>query len=196
MLNKAVFIFIAILFLLVEFSACKKEDNPVQSTNSSDLFPLNVGNQWTFDFASYDSANATPNHSSFTIQVLRDTVIQYDTWFITNDGIFRNSSQGLLRWEGQPILFYHYPASVGDTTRVYNNSNVVLVSKNATKSVPFGILSCYNYHILFDTSNGFYLNNYYSIGVGFVSFELADRDTRTNALYVAGRYQLRNYLLK
>jgi hypothetical protein len=186
-------------FLTIGFSSCKESDNPVQPSATAELLPLKIGNQWTLDLAVYDSSNATARMSEITIQVLRDTMIQNDAWFITNSrnfGILRNSPQGLWLWDRQPALFFPYPATVGDSTRPFNTATVRVVSTNEAKTVPFGTLSCYHYRVVPDDPSGLSLNFYYSPGVGYVSYELAGSDARTHGLFIAARYQLKSYSLR
>lgn len=187
------------LFLSIVFSSCKESDNPVQPIVLTELLPLKVGNQWTLELAVYDSSNATARMSEITIQVLRDTMIQNDAWFIANSrnfGILRNSSQGLWLWDSQPALFFPFPATVGDSTRPFNAATVRVVSTNEMKTVPFGALLCYHYRVELDDPSGLSLDFYYSPGVGYVSYELAGSDTRTHGLFIAARFQLKSYSLR
>jgi hypothetical protein len=87
------------------------------------LFPLQIGNSWTYKTSYYDSLGHVIATVKVTDSIPRDTVVSGETWYFYADQgtlFWTNRSDGVWRWPviiGQtnpPVLFYKYATYKGD----------------------------------------------------------------------------------
>jgi len=113
------------------------------------ILPLAVNNRWEFLVITFVD-NVAVDTSLDTMTILRDTVIQSETWFIDDAGrIYANRADGLwkLGTTGQPYLFLQFPTTTG---AAYSGdpsiSEEITVRGTSTLiSVPEGFHSCHWY---------------------------------------------------
>jgi len=144
---------LVLLVLLGLLAGCGDDEKEV--TNSSQatyIWPLKVGNQWTIETTVLDSAGEIIEADTVVFELVGDTLIQDETWYILAvDGMIdpemsplTNRDDGL--WHGGPSggLIFKYPAAVNDTFMVGTDTATV-ESINDTITVPAGTFICYNY---------------------------------------------------
>jgi hypothetical protein len=116
--------------LLLIIMGCSK--NPASSSarpgpSGHDLFPMAIGNSWTYETTAYDSAGNVNGSSTATLTMPRDTVVASETWFFYafHGTIFwRTRADGVWRMPvvqgvaDSPVLYYKYPTIVGDTVTI------------------------------------------------------------------------------
>lgn len=184
---------LAAALLIVSLTACNKDNNPVSPGPANELLPLAVGNRWVYSDTVLDSNGTTISTSTDTMLVLRDTVLQNQTWFTTTSGIYRDSSNGLWIWSGGPQLVFKYPASAGDSFST-PNAVVTVVSTNEHIDVPYGGLLCYHYRARYPAFGNLELNDFVTPGIGFVSLE-GGTGVYGGKYYVYVRRTLRSFTL-
>ena len=87
----------ALLCLLLSFSSCDKGEEDAQPVEV--IMPLEVGNEWLYKVIDYNSEGDVLSTSSFKRAVVRDTLINQQTWFILNNGmIVRNDRDGYVHF--------------------------------------------------------------------------------------------------
>lgn len=131
--------------------------NPLESdytwsfrTTPGTIMPLAVGNLWEFVKATYDTISGDSVVTLDTIAIVRDSVIQSETWFVGKTGkMYINRSSGLWGRSsgGEAYLFLKYPAVAGD---FYPGSpdlgeTINVESTNILWGVPHGNHICYYY---------------------------------------------------
>jgi len=156
-------------FILTSIS-CNKEENPIDNPNniSKQIFPLNVGNQWIVQIINYDTTGSVYYTKIDTINILRDTTIQSEKWFI-GYGTMSNRSDGLYDFQlgssNEISLRYKFPATV-NYTYMYRGSESKVLSISDSVSVQAGNYICYHYRVGIDSVS--YTDWYLSPNVGLV----------------------------
>lgn len=164
---------ILVLFVL-SFDACRDSVSPSTPSTTLEILPLSIGNTWTFKATFYDTAGIIIVVDTFQNIVRKDTMINNQEWYVTNFGVFRNDPQGLWQyWANTPFLKLKYPGSPSDTFLVEGRTYKI-ISTDEPKTTLLGILHCYHYQRTLPNSNQFQYDEYYSPGVGEVSFEMGD----------------------
>jgi len=83
---KTLFAFCFIIFLSA-LSSCKKDkDNSTQV-----LMPLKVGNEWQYEIVSYDDNGGVVSSDLVTTRILKDTVVNGETYFWNGAVYYRNA---------------------------------------------------------------------------------------------------------
>ncbi|HVP36985.1 MAG TPA: hypothetical protein VMT04_08330 [Terriglobales bacterium] len=195
---------VALLFLLIIVSGCKSNSKLTNPGPVKQIWPLAVGNEWTFQETEVDSAGNVLSADTSVWAVSKDTMIGSERWYIitVNDTIdpeminpLTNRSDGL--WGGGPSggLIFKYPATVNDTFMIGNQVTIV-VSIHATVMVPAGTFVCYNYEWPEPPSSDRpYQFHYMSPGIGFVKAEEYHK-TPGGYIYLNFRSELISYVLK
>jgi hypothetical protein len=161
-------IYLLILMLLMLAFSCSKE-NPVQNNSTNEIFPLKIGNKWTFKTTSNSIVSTHIN------EVKADTLIQNEIWYIlTYDTnivtICRNKSDGwwfVAESNGSSVINWKYPAKVNDEYMTYDSTLVKITSINEQITVPAGTFNCYHYYMI-HYKEGYTCDEYLSPGVGLI----------------------------
>lgn len=169
-----------LLLVLLLSSGCGDDNKVISPSEKIQIWPLKVGNQWTYEETVLDSAGNVVNADTSVWEVVQDTLILGETWYIlTIDGVVdsefspvANRGDGL--WQGGPsgALVFKYPAAVDDTCMLGTDTAIV-ESITDTITVPGGTFVCYNYKWVGNSYNGErpYQFHYMSPGIGFIMAE-------------------------
>jgi hypothetical protein len=120
------------------------------TTLFGELMPLAVGNRWRFQIINFENP-VVPDTTYDTIQIVDDTLIQSQQWFMDTDGLLLcNRIDGLWRIKpgGQPHLFLRFP---GITGQIYPadpaiGESITIQGTNVYVSTEFNIHpDCYHY---------------------------------------------------
>jgi len=139
------------LFLPLITAGCDKILGPDSQEPQKLIMPLSVGSWWVQESTVYGKSGEQKTLSVDTIRVLRDTLISDQKWTIVleygSENLYRNTSLGFwLRYRGDSLLKYKYPAAVTDTFQCYSgNSSTKVISIDSTVTVPAGSFHCYVY---------------------------------------------------
>ncbi|MCK9422730.1 MAG: hypothetical protein M0Q38_09035 [Bacteroidales bacterium] len=175
-----------VIFFLLLLISCRKEYSPTPF--QTQIFPLNVGNHWTFQTTIADST-----HTIHVNDVLKDTLINQEQWFIlTYDTVIRTVCRNTARgwwyiFEGKSPsvmksdLFWKYPSTVNDQYLTADSSYVTIVSVNETVKVPAGIFNCYHYHMV-HYKQGYECEEYLAPGYGLVKHTVYAPGTGTSKI--------------
>ncbi|PKV75427.1 hypothetical protein [Pontibacter ramchanderi] len=88
---------IAFLSLSLCFFSCDKEVEVAQPVEV--IVPLQVGNEWVYKVIDYSSDGDVLSTTSFRREVVKDTLIGKQTWYILNNGmIVRNDKDGYVHY--------------------------------------------------------------------------------------------------
>jgi hypothetical protein len=174
---KQLLCFLPLALLVLGCSDDNKITNP---TPVKEIWPLKVGNQWTFEDQVLDSAGNVVQLDTTIWLITKDTVIQGATWYIfTINGVpdpevqpGANRSDGVWAWDGSSgFLAWKYPTAVGDTWLIWTDTATV-ESINETVAVPAGTFVCLKYKWVGDRDpDRAYQCHYLSPGIGRVKTE-------------------------
>ena len=163
-----------LLLLLVAVSfmiaGCSSSNEP----SVMELFPLKVGNTWTFNFTDED------NVTTEVVNTVKNeiTILQNEKWFVLDydnelQSVCKNKSDGFwfadYNTESKiytPELVYKYPASTGNQYETNSGIKVKVVSINEKITVPFGTFDCYHYEI--DYGDDMVTDEYFAPNVGLI----------------------------
>jgi len=189
---------IAVLLVCAVFLCCSDNDSTGPS-DDGEIYPLAIGNTWTFEVAQFDTLGNVESLDTISGEVVRDTVIAGETWYVTEgedeDGI--HSGYCILRSDGfyegwpQEELLYKYPVQVGDWYMVEDDT-VQVEDLSESVSVPAGDFDCVRYRI-----HGYLPIVIYQRlcpNVGLVSVE-ANLERANGDLLLAMRIRLLSYTL-
>ena len=167
---------LSLIVAAMTLSACARSTEPVDPVGV--IMPLAVGNKWIAEYLEYNDGGVSRRRLD-TTSVERDTVIDGELRYMISVATgYVNRDDGLYMWGldrqlGSPVLFFKYPASVGDEIRPSSHAgdSVWLVirvrSVNESVTVPAGTFSCYHY--VFATNTGQEISrSYLAPNVGFV----------------------------
>ena len=199
---KNILLIVSIVLMGISLS-CKKNENPVLSTvqppivpdTSSNLLPLNIGNEWIYKTTFLDSMQNIQSVQYDTFKVAADTILSNEAWYVTDFGYLKEKTDGLWSWIGYPKLLYKYPAKIGDTIQTTDAINKI-ISTNENYTVPYGTLPCYHYQLLYINDNGYIQDYYFYPGIGFIKFETGTETQITHKWYTGVRYELVSFELK
>ena len=192
-----------ILFTMMFFvcSCSKKSDDQIVNQISNQpvqIVPLKAGNVWTYRLSDYDSLGTVDSASSFNfdIEILRDTTIQNEKWFILKDDptVRTNRTDGYYVWNISidsmvPTLMAKYPAQVGDKFATYS-----VASTNVQVTTLIGTFTCFLY-VSPSSTDGSRFEEYYSPGIGWIRRDYYTRFSG-GILFMRTRWQLTGYTLK
>jgi hypothetical protein len=176
-----------ILSLMLSAGCSKKTDPPTPAIK--EIFPLKVGNTWTFKSVRSDSSQ------SFHVnEVIRDTLCDAQTWYIlTYDTdirtICKNTAEGwwFLYAEnpllpGTAALYYRYPATLNAQYMTADSSLVTVVGLNESVTVASGTFSCYHYHMIHYREN-YECEEFFAPGTGFIKHIVYEPGTGIARVY-------------
>jgi hypothetical protein len=147
---------IFLLFCLISFMLSSCKDNPVDSsTDTGQIWPLKVGNQWVYHGVSYDSTGAVKGSGTASFSVESDTVVSEEIWYhVSNNGagIYQtNRDDGLwIMINGSQTLLFKYPGSATDSWNYYGNS-ISILSTDTLVSTSLDTYTCYEYRISYNS---------------------------------------------
>ncbi len=197
-------LFVLILSILT-FSACK--DNSTNPSSSKDVFPLKLGNQWTYRVSSYDSNDSLLTQYNDVWTIIADTLVLNErafilessnnkkygfplaALFIRSDGIYRLAQDN---WNIE--LWYKYPVQQGNIYLL--KSDTMKIGKTEMNLYLGGInYKCIEYLLNMNVDSAQTQNiTYISLGIG--------RVYSSAKLYVKGKFtgevtsELLSYSLK
>ena len=168
---------VLLLFSLVLFSGCKKdESNPVENSNSTlsqEIMPLKVGNTWEFQVTRYDSNNVVISTRNYTRTVSVEKVIETEKWYLIGNDYYTNRADGLWIKESsesaQAVIVTKYPVSLGEVFwRGSTYWQKKCLSLNEEIIVNNNKYNCIHYESYDNTS--YHNDEYWSKGIGPVKF--------------------------
>lgn len=208
---KAFLTTLLLAFSLSMFSSCKKsnpvETNPVDSSRSNQIWPLQVGNNWVLRYTGLDTSGNILDSRYDTLLVTRDTLMANSTLYEVSGlfgGLMGYNDSSISYWMGGHGVYvtgggYWYPANVG--LWYYDNSMgshcIYVQSTDTALTVPQGTHSCYEYEYVQRVDSVVLRKDFLSPGVGPVQIEMYDYiDTSSHRLYCNERWQLASVTLK
>ena len=194
----------ALLLVIAVLCGCDDDDEVTNPPAAKSLWPLKVGNEWTYENQVLDPAGAVLQYDTTVFQVAKDTVVEGATWYIlTLNGArdsevlpCRSRSDGVWAWDGaSAFLFWKYPAAVGDSWIILTDTAAIeAVGESVT--VPAGTFTCVNYKWTGSRDpDRVYQYHYMSPGVGRVKSDEYYK-TAGDFVYVHFRDLLISYSLK
>ncbi|HUI31806.1 MAG TPA: hypothetical protein VLX91_16475 [Candidatus Acidoferrales bacterium] len=190
---------LSISLILFTLSSCKKS-NPAGPSGGDQIWPLKVGDSWTFTITQYDSTGNVTATFPYTYSVTGDTVVAGETWYlVSNWGPYpcTNRDDGL--WEMEVSisgifqgLLFKYPANTGDAW--WSGADSVYVqSTSASITVPRGTYTCYEYLLFYRSS--LVVDYYYCPGTGWIESDWY-ATTSTGQSYKRHHSELTSFTLK
>ncbi len=171
------------LFCLVfMLSSCKKDNLVDSSLGEKQIWPLKLGNAWTYHQTNYDTVGSIIQWYNGSKIVTMDTIVHDETWYgISDDYAFcANKSDGFWQLSGSfQGLRYKYPASAGDNW-YYGGARMYLLSTDTLITVPAGTYHCYKYRYLWNSIP--VVDDYFCPGVGLIAEDWYSR-TNSGRLY-------------
>ena len=146
---------------------CGMSNNEITDSSgiTSPIYPLKVGNKWTFKKTYYFTDGTVLGSDTVTQTIVGETIINGEKWFLvisTNyvDQLLTARQDGIYSYNSDfkvAVLKYKYPATMGEEYaseyEEWTGSADTLVpfqmtvdSTNEIVSVPFGQYQCYKYH--------------------------------------------------
>jgi hypothetical protein len=164
-----------LLLIFIMFLGCDEDDKVTNPENNSSIWPLKIGNQWTYEWLESDSLGTVLGVDTIVLEVAKDTLIQSETWYIiTEDGARTDRSSpttsrqnGIWIWETSAVFFAKYPAAVNDTF-ICGTDTVTVESVNDTVITPAGTFICYRYRYHEISGDRPYQDRCFAPGVGFI----------------------------
>jgi hypothetical protein len=188
----------AILMVCVASLSCG-DDDPTNPWQGGEIYPLAIGNSWTYEVMNFDSLGNVESLDTISASVVRDTVIDGETWYVTEgdgeEGIhigycIIRSNGFYSNWPDEELL-YKYPARVGDQYMVEDDT-VIVENLDESVTVPAGEFDCvrYSVHTIFP------IRVYQKLcpNIGPVAIELY-MEKGSGILYLALRIRLQSYSL-
>ena len=205
---KSNYLFFALLAFII--FGCG-DNNTNQDNSSKEIYPLAVGNSWSYQVMSYNSTNkdSVKIFDTLTTYVYKKITINGEDWYsISPDG---KSSKVLLinRKDGlwgciiedsskinidSAFLGFKYPTFVNDSN-IKNGKGYLTVNLNNEVSTILGKFNCIRYIDIHDQileSNGTYI----SPGVGVVKDEFITSIHQTDSTSVPDTAWIRQVLYK
>ncbi len=166
--------------------------------------PLAVGNMWEYYVSKFDTFPMPATHYYDTVQIVRDTLINAEQWFVDQDGVgYTNCSDGLwrkIRLNQDAHLALTFPGNIGDESlfiwELLYWIDISIDDMDTLISVPagdfhcilykgwsFGPLSCQNDHYIF-----------YAPDIGLIKNELYRKNC--NLAGLRERWELVSYNLQ
>ncbi len=164
MIDSSKIVFVTASLILVIIIACCKKRNPIESNFSENYFPLQIGNEWTFEFPIWTPSSGdtlvTVDYKIITTKKVNGKTyycFNYgmpffpDNWIIESiDSVFiRQNEKGdiLLLIDGSEWLYFDFDASMLDSLvrQKIKNANYFhqIESINDTVVTPVGLFNNY-----------------------------------------------------
>lgn len=170
------------------------------SPTSTDLMPLKVGNQWSYNVEEFDTTGRQTSTKAQSNVVTADTMIQGTTWYFLNDDRAtptRTAGDGVYYWDTKRDASYRYiatPVSVG-SFQEKGSQRFTVASSSARIDAPAG--SYNSVQILVTDSNIPSVSSVISVapGVGLVGLDVMYRRADGTPVTVS-RWRLASMTLK
>ncbi len=192
---------LAILLVCACFVFCGKDDddNPVVPQPNTDIFPLAIGNTWTYEIIYYGQNGYETSRDTARISVARDTLIEGEKWYqMANDdgligGFCTVRDDGY--WSGWPpgYLQYKYPTHTGDQYALWGD-RIMTVEDDSNTTYIHGRQYCCVSYVLTVPNRYPFGRAKLSPGVGQV-LEESWAETNDNQMYLEGRMELISYVV-
>ena len=173
---KSKYLFFALLAFII-FGCGDNNTNPDNS--SKEIYPLAVGNSWSYQVMSYHGANKNDVIilDTVTVTIIDKININGEEWFygsnngkklnqiltIRKDGIWEINFQDSTKINSDfATMTLKYPTFIND--RVSSKDGLQTVSLNSEITTPLGIFSCIKYVDVNEPSHAMF----YSPGIGFI----------------------------
>ncbi|MBC8044727.1 MAG: hypothetical protein IAF08_14920 [Rhizobacter sp.] len=147
---------ITLLALSALVSSCKENTGTsVDTASSSQIIPLEIGNQWIYKNVYYDSLGAITFDALDTVTIIKDTTISGEKWFRLQGSVgysfdVIHRADGYYYYgDGGAILQYKYPANLNERYQTYvatPTDTMVVASFNSVTTVQAGTYTCYQYN--------------------------------------------------
>ena len=187
------------MFILIFGSCSDSTDNSLNCSNSTDLFPLAIGNYWRYLFRYYDEKGMQILSDTTIISIDSYMEIDTKTYYYTSTGSFiRNGLDGYYIYQSNTDqkhwLWYKYPSKPGESIRVNKGVtyivDVSLIKNDTIINCTGRDFCCYKYKENYYTHNGkdslkliALRHVYISPGFGFVKYEGWDKGFLSDTLY-------------
>lgn len=142
---------LCITMLALGLNACKS-NNPLAPTSTSKegMIPLKTGNNWTWSRTQYDENGNIIQTSSIYEEIVKDTVIKEETWYlgsgnhssVTEPLLTNRNNASFIYYNGKANLIYN--TVIEDTTNPIPNHDY-LVSKDNPVQISYGKFNCNEY---------------------------------------------------
>lgn len=209
---------VGLLLLTILTLSCKQASGPMDQF-VSDLIPLAVGNQWTFQRSYYDSlGNVVAVYPPESLLIKADTSIDGHRWFyhryLGHLLAYRNSEIGTLirlvspNTDGKVFVAYKQPTRTGEiygfpvvffsgnnawiTDSVYIAS---VVSVDTLVSVPAGTFRCYQFRVTRQGSDGWW-DEFLARHYGWIRKDFYSRFRPGGAIYRVNSQQTINITIR
>ena len=171
---------VCLFFVAALLAGCSSSDNKGTNPDAvAQIWPLKIGNQWTHENRTLDSAGNLVKADTSVILVVKDTVIQGNTWHVLTVNGARDTEMEFLAvrsdglWQGgvSGRLMFKYPAAEGDTWMVGTDTFTVLFIGDSI-TVPAGTFAIVNYKWTGNSEpTRLFQHHYISPGVGWIMGE-------------------------
>jgi hypothetical protein len=161
---------IKFLFFIIVLNASCSNDQILepQEIISEGVIPLKVGYKWTWEVTSYNEDGVKIDSHLYYSEVIKDTIINGENWFILmengNGPTYLGTNRNGVYYSfylGQPTITFN--TVIEDTSVESTNSNgSYLVSKNNLIQGPLGEFNCNLYQVFIKINENKFLDaNYY-----------------------------------
>lgn len=158
------------LIIILLLSGCKKNvTDSIDEYSGSVIWPLAVGNSWTYNILGDEG-------DKYTISISGSMEKNGFTWYYLNENnpeaqMFRNDEDGLWSFEnGEEVLLWKYPAQEGE---IFNEKwegndliNYMICVRTNTTYRQYD--SCYLYKFVYGPNNANYISFYLKPDIGLV----------------------------
>ncbi|XWN37862.1 MAG: hypothetical protein ROO71_02820 [Balneola sp.] len=177
---KKVNIALTIALLLI---SCKSNSSSSESEKENTLYPIEIGNEWTYEINDSGSRSAYRNTVEESKDINENTYYIVSTYYVEDSRYFedsyaiRNTNDGTyLGWyfDGEYFddLFFPYPVEDGFQYNYSgdNSEDYEIAVREESIVVPSGVYEVYTYSVKeFRDNGGYWLYNYsFSPGIGLV----------------------------
>lgn len=211
-MKKSIIPFSIMLAAILTLQSCSRSPASPQNIQNSpnlQLFPMAVGNSWTYTKSNYDASGNVTASMNATLTIPRDTTISGETWyFYAYHGTiyWTTRADGVWRWPftpGEittPSLYLKYPTVAGDTisdsNTVFTRTITTTLSLDSLTTTPLGNFHCVLYRQSDFRNDTLYSEEYmyYSPGIGWIATDEYRQDSLGR--HKAFRQELISYSLK
>ncbi len=165
------------------------DKNTICVGDESDIVDLTEGTMWIYRGTDYDTLDNVIRTFEDTILIVRDTIIDEETWFLTSieNELWGNRDDGYWIWENfdgisEPYLRIKYPTALGDhypipIEEVFSDT-MTTADLIAVTTVPYGTFTAITYRRT-SYEDSLISLGYYVRGIGKVrEIIIPDRETR------------------
>jgi hypothetical protein len=151
-MNKKIFLS-TLLILSIAVASCRRDDSAVNTTESNQIVPLKIGNQWVYENVYYDTLGRQTREVIDTVTIAKDTTIAGEKWFRLVGSVgysfdVTNRTNGYSYYFSGAILQYKYPVALNERYQTFvatPNDTMLVSSLNAATTTPAGTFTAYKY---------------------------------------------------